>query len=150
MKSLPYLPDGRTILYVPAEHPFMQAAKKVAETESLDEKHRTGAVIVKNEKLLGQGANGSMLHKRWGCIRKLIKAPTGKLYGLCSGCSPKNHAEQKAIATVLKAGERTEGADLYLWGHWWCCQSCWAAMIKAGIKNVYLPDNAWELFGKSR
>jgi len=136
--KLPYLPDGRTIEYVPVDNPFMQAAKMVAETESLDTDHQTGAVIVKDKQIIGVGANGSYTHVRFGCMRKRLNIPTGKGYFLCNGCAPKNHAEQKAI----KATDDPNGADLYLWGHWWCCQSCWQKMIRAGIKNVYLPEDA--------
>jgi deoxycytidylate deaminase len=149
MPQLPYLPVGREILYVTIDHEFMQLAKQVAHTESLDSLHPTGAVLVKNGTVVGVGANGSGVHTRYGCVRKWFKIPTGKFYALCSGCSPKNHAEQKAIKAALSAQKNTKGADLYLWGHWWCCQSCWQAMIDAGVKDVYLPEKAWKSFGKS-
>jgi deoxycytidylate deaminase len=150
MEKLPYLPPGKDILYVPNDHEFMQMARHEAEQNSLDKSHPTGAVLVQNEIPIGMGANGSSFHTNVGCVRKLFKVPTGKLYGLCSGCSPKNHAEQQAIKAALKKGETVQGADIYLWGHWWCCESCWHAMIKAGVNNVYLPQNAWEQFGKER
>ncbi len=148
MKPLPYLPSGREVLYVPVSNKYMQLAKQAAESESLDKQHPTGAVLVKDGVVLATGANGSKFHEQFGCVRKLIKAPTGKLYGLCGGCSPKNHAEQKAIKKGYKEGHDLAGADLYLWGHWWCCESCWSVMIDAGIRNVYLPEAAWEAFGK--
>jgi hypothetical protein len=33
-------------------------------------------------------------------------------------------------------------ADLYLWGHWWCCESCWTAILGAGINKVYLEEGS--------
>lgn len=148
MQKLPYLPKNKEILYVPVNNKFMQKAKLAAKTLSLDPAHATGAVIVKNEKIIGTGANGSSFHKFPGCIRKLLKAKTGTLYWTCPGCSPKNHAEASAIDNALKKNKKTDNTDLYLWGHWWCCEPCWNRMIKAGIKNVYLPDSAVKLFKK--
>lgn len=143
--KLPYLPNGREIKYVPVDHPHLQAAKLVAETESLDTAHQTGAIIVKDDKIIGAGANGSKLHINLGCIRKKLHIKTGTKYFLCPGCAPKNHAEQTALKSCKLD---PKDADLYLWGHWWCCQSCWQSMIKSGIKNVYLPVEADKKFKK--
>ena len=162
--NLPYLPPGREILYVPIAHPHMQAAKTVAETQSLDPDHPTGAVVALDNEIIGQGANGSHFHKKNGCERKKRNIPTGQGYELCEGCHPKNHAEQKAIANAREGDKREEridiqpnhkskitnhiSLDIYLWGHWWCCQSCWAKMIEFGINNVYLPEGAEQMFRK--
>ncbi len=139
-KKLPYLPKSREILYVSSENKFMKAAQKFAERNSQDKKFKTGAVIVKDGKIIGQGANGSSFHEKFGCLRKFFHVKTGQKYWLCPGCSPQNHAEQKAIKDAKFRGISTKEADLYLWGHWWCCQSCWEKMIKAGIKNIYLSE----------
>jgi len=148
-QNLPYLPKGKKILYVKKDNVFMQEAQKVAEEFSLDPGFKTGAVIVKNGEIIGKGANGSEVHEKFGCERKKRNIPTGEGYDLCEGCHPKNHAEQSAILDVQRKNLETQNADLYLWGHFWCCESCWDAMIKAGIKNVYLPENAVELFKKT-
>ncbi len=137
-KKLPYLPKSREILYVPSDNKFMLAAKKFAEENSQDSQFKTGAVIVQNGKIIGFGANGSDFHEKIGCVRKFFRVKTGKKYWMCPGCSPQNHAEQSAIADAKFRGNSTKGADLYLWGHWWCCQSCWEKMIEAEIRNVYL------------
>ena len=42
------------------------------------------------------------------------------------------------------------GADLYLFGHWWCCETCWNYMIKHKIKNVYLLNNAHNIFNRDK
>lgn len=145
----PYLPEGRTILYVPEENKYMQAAKEVALRESTDRKTSTGVVIV-NERgeIVASAANQSALknkflldtHSKW-CIRKNCNIPSGQKYWMCPGCaSAKYHAESYATKKAKKAGVNISGCDLYLWGHWWACKDCWDAMIKAGIKNVYLME----------
>ena len=146
MIKLPYLPENHEIFYVAPKNKYMLMAKEVAKNLSMDKAHPTGAVIVKRNKILGKGANGSLYHDKYGCERKKQKIPTGQSYELCPGCSPKNHAEQKAIKNMMDNNKYKEGADLYLWGHWWCCKSCWDAMIEAKINKVFLEDLAWENF----
>lgn len=151
--ELPYLPEGREILYVPVENPFMQQAKKLVDDleQQLSEKYpgkvfeerKLGAVVVKNGVIIGAGTNGVLYHVEHGCERKRQNIPTGTGYELCEGCSPKNHAEQTALRSC---NEDPVGADLYLWGHWWCCESCWGKMITAGIERVYLVEGAEKLF----
>ena len=145
----PYLPEGQTITLVPENNPYIQKAKKFALTHSQDPEHPTGAIILLDGKIVGQGANGSNFHKQIGCPRKWVKAKTGTMYWLCKGCSPKNHAEQRAIKDSGKTHTSIIGADIYLWGHWWCCESCWTNMMKAGIKNVHLSEEAQHHFKKS-
>jgi deoxycytidylate deaminase len=149
MLELPYLPPNRRILYVSLENQFMQAAKDTAENFSLDPSHPTGAVIVYNNQIIGRGANGSTWHEKNGCARKQKNIPTGQGYDLCEGCHPKNHAEQKAIIDASeKFSANIDKSDIYLWGHWWCCQSCWQKMIESGINNIYLVESADKLFKK--
>src|ERR1700722_17033833 len=145
----PYIPEGRTILYVPANDPFMQEARTYALAHSLDEAVKTGSVIVKDGMVIGGGTNGSNYHKTHGCVRKQLGIPTGQGYELCEGCHPKNHSEPRAIADAKKDGHDTHGADLYLWGHWWACEPCWNAINMAGIKQVYLMKGSEKLFSKA-
>lgn len=144
----PYIPTTRTILYVPEDNPYMRAAKEIARTQSLDKVMPNGTVIVKNNEIIGCGANGSTYHETNGCERVRQGIPTGQKYELCEGCHPKNHGEPKALADAVGKGADTFGADLYLWGHWWCCEPCWNAMIKAEIRNVYLLENSQILFNR--
>lgn len=144
--KMPFVPKGAEIYVLPADNEFLQKAKTVSEKYSLDKKHRTGAVIIRDGLLVGQGANGTHYHEEHGCKRKELGIPTGQGYELCPGCSPKNHAEQKAIRNAEENQQSTVDADLFLWGHWWCCESCWNAMQKAKIKRVFLVENAYELF----
>ncbi len=152
----PYIPAGREFIFVAETNEFMALAKKIRDTESTDFKNPTAAVIVQNGKVIGQSANHSKLknkklidlHSKY-CIRRILQVPSGKGYFLCPGCATyKQHGESSAIRDALKKNHDTVGADLYLYGHWWCCQPCWNAMIKAGIKNVYLVENAYALFAR--
>ncbi len=147
--DFPYLPENKAILFVKEENEFLLKAKEFALTFSLDQAHPTGAIVVKNGRILGLGCNGSDFHEKNGCERKKQNIPTGTRYELCEGCDPKNHAEQKAIQDARQRDvDNLKNADLYLWGHWWCCESCWEKMIEAKIGNVYLQENARELFEK--
>jgi deoxycytidylate deaminase len=146
--AYPYLPEGRTILYVPLSNLYMAEAKEFARLNSLDKSIQTGSIIVKDGKIIGRGANGSTYHEKNVCERVKLKIPTGQGYELCEGCHPKNHSEPKAVKNAKDLGYDTKGADLYLWGHWWFCEPCWNVIISAGIKNVYILENSENLFNR--
>ena len=145
----PYLPEGAEIKYVPADNPFMIAAKEFSRVNSLDKTMPTASVIVKNGEVIGLGANGSNFHETHECERVKLGCKTGEGYELCEGCHPKNHSERRAISAVKGKGIDPAGADLYLWGHWWCCEPCWEEMKAAGIKNVFLMEGSDVLFNKN-
>lgn len=144
-----YIPEGKNILYVPESNPFIQEAKKYAKEHSLDSTMPTGSVVVMNGVVFGLGANGSDYHKTHECERVKQKIPTGEGYELCEGCHPKNHSEPRAIENAKQKGHETKEADLYLWGHYWCCEPCWNVMISVGIRNVYLMEGSEILFNKT-
>lgn len=146
--NYPYLPEGRTILYVPVTHRCMVLARQIAQRQSLDKVIPTATLIVKNRIILGSGVNGSDYHQKHQCQRIILGCKTGQGYELCEGCHPKNHSERRAVQDAQSRGHDTKGADLYLWGHWWCCQWCWDIMIEAGINNVYLIEGSEVLFNK--
>lgn len=148
--NYPYLPAGREIRYVPEGDPFMREAREFAREHSLDKTVPTGSIIVKGGRVIGRGANGSDYHEEHGCARVRQGVPTGEHYELCEGCHPKNHSEPRAIADARSRGEDPRGADLYLWGHWWCCKPCWDAMIAAGIRSAYLLEGSERLFNRNR
>jgi deoxycytidylate deaminase len=150
----PYLPADREIFFTPETNLAMIEAKKVRDTKSTDFKNPTGAIVYKDGIILGEAANQSLLkrqslinlHSKW-CIRRILRIPSGKGYFLCPGCASfHQHAETRATIDAHKKHGDISGADLYLYGHWWCCKPCWDTMIKYGIKNVYLVENAYELF----
>ncbi len=157
----PYLPEGRTINYVSVENVFMKEAMRLRNEESTDMQHPTGAVVVKDGMVIGRGANQSALrnkrllefHRTKFCVRRFLKIPSGQKYWLCPGCaSCEQHAESRACKDAIKKTEKGNvvGADLYLYGHWWCCEQCWDNMIAAGIDRVFLVEGALELFEAKR
>ncbi len=148
--AYPYLPDGREIFYVSESNEYIQIAKKFAKEHSLDKIMPNSSILVKNGEIIGKGVNGSDYHEKHGCYRKEHNLPTGQGYELCEGCNSKNHGEAKAIQDAIDNDNSTDGSDIYLWGHWWCCESCWKAMIKAGIKNVYLLEGSDILFDRTK
>lgn len=143
-------PSGYSFTYVPFSNQFMQSAYRAARDLSLDTTMPTGSVIVNPQaEIIGRGGNGSNYHKEHVCERVRLNIPTGQGYELCEGCHPKNHSEPKAIADTKSKAVDTNGCSLYHWGHWWCCQPCWSAMIAAGIKRVFLLENSQVFFNKS-
>ena len=145
----PYLPNGKQYLLVESENIYMHYAREFAKEHSLDFTMPTGTLIVKKNKILGKGANGSDYHKKFPYERVRLQIPTGQKYELCEGCHPKNHSERSAINNANLLHNNIEKADLYLWGHWWCCASCWDEIIAAKIRNVYLLTNSQILFNKN-
>ncbi len=153
----PYLPEGRTILYVSEDNPYIIEAKNTCIEQATDWGHPSGAVIVKDGEIIGRGALSSKLnnkkliklhHLGW-CIRRILKIKSGKKYWLCPGCvDVYNHSEQMAIKDAVKNNKNTEGADMYFWGHWWCCESCWGQIIRAKLGNVYLVEGSEIMFNK--
>jgi deoxycytidylate deaminase len=144
----PFMPVEGVIEYVAADDPLLQAAKAYALAESLDENVPTGSVIVKDGQIIGRGANGSKYHELHGCERVRLGIPTGTQYELCEGCHPKNHSEPRAVADAIENGHDPHGATLYLWGHWWCCEPCWNAMLGAGITTVRLMEDSQTLLNR--
>ncbi len=145
----PYLPEGRRILHAPVNNTYMRLAKELAKKYKSNLAQSHAAVLVKDNKIIGVGAIGNNPAHIKGCVRVTMNVPTGTRYDLCEGCDPKFHSEQSAIRDAELKGNNPKGANLYLWGHWWCCESCWNAMILAGIKNVYLLEYSEVLFNRA-
>lgn len=146
--SYPYVHPKGSISYIGIGNKYMSQAKEIAREHSLDETMPTGAVIVKDEKIIAYGANGSDYHKTHGCERVKLGIPTGQGYDLCEGCHHKNHAEVSAIRQALEQNKDVSGASLYLWGHWWACEPCWSSMIDNGINKMFLLEDSEVLFNK--
>lgn len=142
----PYLPKGRKILYVSPDNRFMKEAIQMREICTCL-KQPSAAVVVKNKKIIGRGKNAT--EKVKSCPRNKQGYSTGRGYHLCREiCGQEAHTEIAAIRNAQRRGFDTKGADLYLDGHWCCCKNCWDTMIKAGIRNVYLRENAHFLYRK--
>jgi len=146
----PFLPEGREIKYVSANNVFIKLAKAYAEAQSLDKVMPGAAVVVYGDRVIGMGANGSDYHKIHKCERVVRGCKSGEGYELCEGCHPRNHSEATALAAASASYPHFNmwKADLYLWGHWWFCEPCWEAMIKACVRDVYLLENSEVLFNK--
>jgi len=145
----PYLPQDREILFVSLENPWMLEAKKMADEKFGCSWWPTGAVVVKNNQIIGRGANSGTFQPL--CPRVSHNCPTGEGYHFCHElCAQEGHSEVTSINDALNAGFDPTGADIYLFGHWWCCENCWKHMIQNAIKNVFLLENANEIFTRDR
>ena len=143
----PYIPEGREILFVPLENEFMQQAKQMADENSACVWWPTGAVVVRGDEIIGRASNSGAWQPI--CPRVQNDCPTGEGYHFCKDvCQQTGHSELGAVDNTVELGNDPNGADLYLFGHWWCCQPCWDRMIEHGIKNVYLLDNAHLIFNR--
>lgn len=143
--SYPYLPPGRTIEYVPEDNQFMARAREIWNSHDRYCKQPTTTVVVKDGIIIAEGKNGGE-NPPTVCQRKVLGCKTGEGYKLCPGCDPKNHAEPSALNRLTQ--NEAHGADLYLYGHWWCCEPCWKVMINSDINKVYLVEGATEKFSK--
>ena len=106
---------------------FIEIVKLISKRASCPRK-QVGALIVKNNKIISSGYNGS---------------PKGMEHCSDVGCLIENnhcirviHAEANAL---LQAGKEAEGSKLY------CtllpCETCYKLCIQAGIKEIiYLED----------
>lgn len=144
----PYIPEGHEHSYVGMDNAYMQMAMEYAKQYRSNLAQPGAAVVVKNNQVLGIGSIGNNPAHINGCERVRHNVPTGTRYDLCDGCDPSFHSEPRAVADAVSAGHDANGADLYLWGHWWCCEPCWKSMIDAGINKVYLLTNSEVLFNK--
>ena len=148
--AYPYMAPGRTFLFVSSTHPLMAEAVNTRGTHAGDPLFPVGAILVRDDRVIARAGNG--FNRGSGeshlCPRILQGCKSGEGYDLCHLHDTDGHAEPMAVAMAKQAGENTVGADCYLYGHWWCCEPCWKALIDAGIRNVYLPEDAHLLFSK--
>jgi dCMP deaminase len=97
-------------------------------------RRKVAAVIVKDERVISTGYNGTPRGVRncceGGCARCASRAPSGKNLGECI-CS---HAEENAITQAAYHGIALRGATVY------CtmspCLICARMIINAGIREV--------------
>ncbi|PCI89770.1 hypothetical protein COB18_03145 [Candidatus Kaiserbacteria bacterium] len=143
--------------YIDESHPMIQAAKEAALKHSLTPTFPIGIVIEKNGEIISSTGNGNGYHEKnletlehkGGCKRRYIsqqledagkpKLVSGEKFNLCPGCDPAAHAEARAI-TESTDPEKLDGATIYLYGHWWCCEDCWDKLKKNGISDVRLIE----------
>ena len=112
---------------------FMEMAE-LARTRTTCLRRGVGAVIVKDNRVLATGYNGSpkgVSHcSETGCLREKMNVPSGQRHELCRGL----HAEQNAIIQAACMGASIEGATLYCTHQ--PCAICAKMIVNAGIKRV--------------
>lgn len=147
----PYLPEGRKFKYVDHDHPMMVEAAKAREVNSGDPSYPVGAVMVKDGKIIARAGNGYNQGRQTHiCPRLVLECPSGTGYDLCTLHDSPGHAEQMCVDQAREEGIDTQGADLYMYGHWWACEPCWNKMIDAGVRDVYLTYDAHERFARDK
>lgn len=131
------------------DHYFMVLAK-VAALRSGCNNRKTGAVIVKDRRVLATGYNGS-LPGRFQCtdngpdycFRRSNKISDDDKYNFC----PAVHAEANAINQAAKFGFSIDGSSIY------CtlepCYVCLKSIISSGITEIYY-ELAYESLNLSR
>jgi len=92
---------------------------------STDQSSQNGAVIVKDGRVIGRGANNFPTGTRWTEARALTR-PTKYFYY--------EHAERWAILDACRRGKSTEGATMYC--PWAACHDCARAIILSGIRTL--------------
>lgn len=151
LPEYPYLPEGRSFKFVPVTNPFMVAASEMR--LGGDPLFPIGAVLVKDGQIIGTGANGYNKGPNQSphiCPRVVLDCPSGTGYELCSLHGHEGHSERMVLQDAVQKGHNTVGADLYMYGHWWACKPCWDALIEAGIRDVYLLENAHIEFSREK
>lgn len=148
----PYLPEGKQLKYTNADNPFMIEAAKVRDTQAGDTLYPVGSVLVKDGVVIGRGGNGfnrgpGELHI---CPRIVLDCKSGERYDLCTLHDSPGHSEVMTLADAYAKGHDPAGADLYMYGHWWACEPCWTALLEAGVRDVYVLDDAHERFSREK
>ena len=116
---------------------FMFIAKVVS-TRSTCSSRPTGAVIVKDNRILATGYNGSIpgdkhcVDMSTGfCFRRHIGVAEQAKYNYCKA----SHAEANAIVHAARKGISVDGAKIY------CtlspCYTCFKLIVSAGIRHIY-------------
>lgn len=116
---------------------FMEMAR-LASKRSTCLRRQTGAVLVKDNRVIATGYNGApkgLPHcSEVGCVREELKVPSGQRHELCRGL----HAEQNAIIQAAVFGVSTKGAILYTTT--FPCSICAKMIINAEIEEVVYDD----------
>ena len=146
----PYMPEGHHLKYASVDDPFMQEASRARDECAGDPLYPVGIVLVKDGEVVARAGNGynrgpGEIHV---CPRVVLDCPSGTGYDLCTLHDAPGHSEQMLVAEAKKQGIDLEGADAYMYGHWWACEPCWTALLEAGIRDLYVTDDAHERFSR--
>lgn len=98
----------------------------------------TGAVLVKDKRILATGYNGvpaGLAHcEQVGCLREQRGIESGSNHELCRGI----HAEQNAVIQAAKHGIAIDGATVYCTHQ--PCVLCAKILINAGVVDIAYRD----------
>ncbi|MCX8006557.1 MAG: cytidine/deoxycytidylate deaminase family protein [Coriobacteriia bacterium] len=112
---------------------FMSIAQHVA-GRSTCVRRQTGAVLVKDKRILATGYNGvpsGLAHcADVGCLRERLAIPSGANHELCRGI----HAEQNAVIQAARHGICIDGSVAYCTHQ--PCVLCAKILINAGVAEV--------------
>ena len=114
----------------------MELARLVSTWAScFQENRKSGAVIVKDKRVMTTGYNGApqgvkTCVERGECLRKKLGIPSGTRHEMCYAV----HAEQNAIIQAAKLGINIDGSTLYCTHQ--PCILCAKMIANAGIGRV--------------
>lgn len=125
---------------------FMEISE-VVKTRATCLRRQVGAVIVKDNRIITTGYNGSpsgLKHctELGGCEREKLGIPSGQRHELCRAL----HAEQNAIIQASKLGISTDGATIYVTVQ--PCVICAKMIINAGIVRIVYKGDYPDLLAK--
>ncbi|MFA5844898.1 MAG: cytidine/deoxycytidylate deaminase family protein [Coriobacteriia bacterium] len=116
---------------------FMAIAGQVAGRSTCLRRH-TGAVLVKERRILATGYNGTprgLAHcDEVGCLREQRGIASGSNHELCRGI----HAEQNAVIQAAKHGIIIDGATCYTTHQ--PCVLCAKILINAGVVGIVFGE----------
>lgn len=116
---------------------FMTIAREVA-GRSTCLRRATGAVLVKDKRILATGYNGvpkGLEHcDVVGCVRDRMGVPSGSRHELCRGI----HAEQNAVIQAAKHGIAIDGSTAYCTHQ--PCVLCAKILVNAGVVDIVFAE----------
>jgi dCMP deaminase len=120
---------------------YFATITQVVSTRSTCLRRQVGAIVVKNNQILSTGYNGTPVGEEHckTCLRQELNIKPGERYELCRSV----HAEANAIIQAAKHGVSIEGADIYVTDE--PCLMCRRMIINAGIANVYVKGEIWDV-----
>ena len=110
---------------------YFMAQSHLLSLRSTCERLSVGATIVKDNRVIAGGYNGSVSGEEH-CIDNGCLVVDGH-------CIRTIHAEMNAIVQCAKLGVSTEGATIYV-THF-PCLNCTKTIIQAGIKQIYYAED---------
>ncbi|MFA5830164.1 MAG: deaminase [Candidatus Gracilibacteria bacterium] len=118
------------------DYKFLQQLDKI-EPKALCLRAQIACMIVKNGKVLVKHTNDWMKGypcSKIGCIRNILKIPSGTKREICYGIC----AEQWALSIAAQKGISVKGATAYVSKH--PCRICSSMLAVAGIKRVVYQE----------